>query len=222
MTYKNMQKIMPVSRFKHCYMVGIVMEYIAKKYYKYDNTQAAEMFILGYLHDSMYDYETDESLHHDIIADLVPTKYKEPLKYHSKYQTDYKSDPLDMLYLADQIVDGQGKICSFDDRISDVMERHGKDDGVYQDTVDIVEYLNSKEIFRTIEQDVCSNEELKNTIIPIEEMTKTWEDATKKDCSNNPQLYLEILLSGAKEFYDNFIGGMRNIDSRQPSQVPWP
>ena len=108
-----------------------------------------------------------------------------------------------MIYFADQIVDGQGNICSFDDRIADIMARHGKDDGVYQDTVDIVAYLNSKEIFKTIEQDVCYNEDLKKTSIPIEEMTKTWEDAIKKDCGNNPQLYLEILLSGARKFYEN-------------------
>ena len=203
MTHNNIRKTMPVSRFKHCYMVAKVMEYIAKKYYNYDKTQAAEMFILGYLHDSMYDYETDELLHHDIIADLVPTKYKEPLKYHSAYQTEHQSDALDMIYFADQIVDGQGNICSFDDRIADIMARHGKDDGVYQDTVDIVAYLNSKEIFKTIEQDVCYNEDLKKTSIPIEEMTKTWEDAIKKDCGNNPQLYLEILLSGARKFYEN-------------------
>ena len=153
MSYKNIQKTMPESRFKHCYMVAIVMEYIAKKYYHYGDDQAAEMFMIGYLHDSMYDFESEEKSHHDIIADLVPTKYKEPLKYHSKYQTDYKSDPLDMLYLADQIVDGQGKICSFDDRIKDILDRHGKNDGAYQDTIDIVAYLNSIEIFKI----VCSN-----------------------------------------------------------------
>ena len=93
------------------------------------------------------------------------------------------------------MVDGKGQICSFDERLADILERHGKGDGVYQDTVDTVEYLKTKEIFRTAEQDVCANEELKNTPIPIEQMTKTWEKAMEADCSNNPQLYLSILLS---------------------------
>ena len=158
---------MPINRFKHCYMVAIVMEYIARKYYNYDENQASEMFMLGYLHDSMYDYETDEKLHHDIIADLVELKHKVPLKHHSKLQFEHKSDPLDMIYFADQVVDGKGQICSFKERLEDILERHGKDDGVYQDTVYTVEYLKTKELFRNAEQDVCSNEDLKNTPIPI-------------------------------------------------------
>ena len=100
MTYQITPKPMPINRFKHCYMVAKVMEYIAKKYYNYNDNQAFEMFMLGYLHDSMYDYETPEKLHHDIIADLVEPQYKAPLKHHSKLQFEHKSDPLDMIYFA--------------------------------------------------------------------------------------------------------------------------
>ena len=82
MTQLNTRKKMPESRFKHCYKVAEVMEYIAKNYYNYNNEQSAEMFMLGYIHDSMYDYESNETLHNEIVAELVPQKYKESVKNH--------------------------------------------------------------------------------------------------------------------------------------------
>lgn len=195
MTQLNTRKKMPESRFKHCYKIAEVMEYVAKNYYNYNNEQSAEMFMLGYIHDSMYDYESNETLHNEIVAELVPQKYKESVKNHSTYQTEYQSDALDMLYFADQIVDGNGNICSFDERIADILARHGTDDGVYQDTIDIVNYLNSNELFKKMEQDVCSNESLKNNEIPISKMAETWYKTIQINCKDKPELYLSTLLS---------------------------
>lgn len=197
MPYRDIRRNFPETRFKHCYKVGQTMEYIAKKYYGYDDKAASEMFVLGYLHDSMYDYESDETLHNEIVAKYLPEQYRQDVLHHSTYQTGYSSDALDMLYFADQIVDGSGKICSFDERIADILNRHGTGDGVYKDTVDIVDYLKSKELFLAMEQDVCSNEKLKSSEIPVETMAQTWMHTVKVGCEGNPGLYLSMILSGA-------------------------
>lgn len=185
----------PESRFRHCYMVGSVMQYIAKRYYHYNDVHAAEMFMLGFVHDSMYDYEENETLHNDVVSQLVPEKYSKDVKHHSTYQSEYESDALDMLYFADQIIDGQGKLCSFDQRITDILERHGKSDGVYQDTVDIVKYLNSNELFKDMEHDLLINPLFQGkNIVPLDDLYVAWPHAGEDLPDLLPNEYFTLLL----------------------------
>lgn len=195
----------PKTRFCHCYMVGLVMQYVAEKYYGYNDRAAAEMFVLGYLHDSMYDYETNETLHNEIIAGLLPDRYKLDVLHHSTYQTEYASDVLDMLYFADQIVDGSGKVCSFEERMADILNRHGIDDGVYKDTVDIVDHLRTNSLFVKIEADLCVNTKDKPAQIPVEEMNMIWVKAKAHNQKQRPADYLNALLSESDNIiFDNY------------------
>ena len=110
----------PINRLKHCYMVGKVMEFCAKKL-GYDKSFQQQMFFIGNCHDSMYDFETNETKHNEIISNMLKdTTYSKEVSLHSKYQDEYKSIALDLLYFADQIVDGYGNVSSFNDRIQDI------------------------------------------------------------------------------------------------------
>ena len=134
----------PINRLKHCYMVGKTMEYCAKEL-GYDTDFQQQMFLLGYNHDAMYDFETEDRKHDVIVSGMLQgTSFEKPLTYHSAIQTKHQSVSLDLLYFADQIVDGFGNVVSFNDQIQDILNRHGKDDGVYQETIDMVEYLRKK------------------------------------------------------------------------------
>jgi len=146
----------PMNRLKHCYMVGKVMEYVARDVFNLPEQECQEMFFLGNIHDSMYDFETDEHKHNEILSQIVSERYARTVLEHSKVTEDYQSVALDLLYFADQIVDGYGNVCSFDARVADILERHGLEDGVYQDTVDIVSYLRERG-YEDIEQKVLQH-----------------------------------------------------------------
>lgn len=146
----------PINRLKHCYMVGKVMEYVARDIFHLPETKCQEMFFLGNIHDSMYDFENDEMKHNEILSKIVSERYSRSILEHSKITDNYQSVELNLLYFADQIVDGYGNVCSFEDRIKDIYERHGLEDGVYQDTIDIVEYLKERG-FDEIEQKVLQH-----------------------------------------------------------------
>ena len=47
-----------------------LIRHIANKFYNYDEKSANEMFMLGFLHDCMYDFESNEQLHNEIISKL--------------------------------------------------------------------------------------------------------------------------------------------------------
>ena len=134
----------PINRLKHCYMVGKVMEFCAKEL-KLNEEMQQEMFFIGYVHDSMYDFEKNETKHDEIVSNMLrETIFSKEVSLHSKYQNNYQSIALNLLYLADQIVDGYGNVVGFKKRIEDILNRHGKDDGVYKDTIEIVDYLKTK------------------------------------------------------------------------------
>lgn len=146
----------PENRLKHCYMVGKVMEYVAREIFHLPEKKCQQMFFLGNIHDSMYDFENDEMKHNEVVAEMVSDEYKRAVKEHSRVTEEYQSVELNLLYFADQIVDGYGNVCSFKERINDIYERHGLEDGVYQDTLDIVNYLQERG-FDEIEQKVLKH-----------------------------------------------------------------
>jgi uncharacterized FAD-dependent dehydrogenase len=191
---------LPIARFKHCYMVGTVMEYVSKKYFNYTLQESKDMFLLGFLHDSMYDFENEFFSHNEIISKLVPDKFKKELLYHSGIQNKYSSLNLDILYLADEVVNGYGEIGKFSERIKDIKKRHGKESKNYMETINLINYLNKKAIYKIIEFDVSSNNEIKNTHIPLEEIKSAYIKAIG---FNRPEKFLYIFLENLKIYLDN-------------------
>lgn len=172
------------------------MKYISEKYYGYDEDDSNKMFLLGYLHDQIYEFETEEIKHDELMYQLLQEGLglREEVRYHSEYPNGYKSDVMDMLYFTNQIVDGNGNIGTFDDRLSDILERHGTNDGVYQKTLDLVNYLSSHRKFVTMEKDVTTNVELKETVIPVLEMKQVYEESCN---TSDPKKYLENIIKNS-------------------------
>lgn len=137
----------PENRLKHCYGVGWVMYKVAKDYYKWNENKCREMFILGLLHDAGYEFvgHNDSSiLHSKILSKLLNHNnycYDKEIKYHDMFTKKYKSKELELLWLADMVVDGQGNIVGFEGRIKDIKKRHGKNSKVAKDSEKLIRYL---------------------------------------------------------------------------------
>ena len=131
----------PESRFRHCHEVGRVMYDIAKKVYKMPEPECEKMYFLGMFHDLGYEFE-DRVEHDENLSDALGFyEYAQEIKYHSKYQSEYESYAMKLLYYADSVVDGFGKRCTFEERLADLEKRHGITSESYLATKEIIEHL---------------------------------------------------------------------------------
>lgn len=136
----------PINRLKHCYATGKIMEYIGKIIGASEEEQY-EMFALGYIHDAMYDFETDASTdaHAKIASKIFGEKFMNEILHHSAVTDNFHSKWLDFLYLADMMSAGDGRdkiVISMAERMKDIEARHGHDK-VYYESKKIVNYLYS-------------------------------------------------------------------------------
>lgn len=131
-----------ISRLKHCYTVARVMYILSKKYYHWNEQKAREMFLLGMLHDQGYEFSDDT--HEKIITNILGKDYKyiNEILYHNNYTEEYASNELDLLWLADMIVDSKGDIVGFENRLKDILERHGEKE--YNNSYQLIKYLEEK------------------------------------------------------------------------------
>lgn len=144
-TKMNNLKTTPLNRLKHCYGVANFMYQISKTYYHWSEEKAREMYILGMLHDQGYEF--DNGLRHEqVIIDILGKdyKYRNEILHHGEYTTEYQSQELDLLWLADMVVDGEGNLVGFEGRLKDLKNRHGNKDNVYLESCKLVEYLSKK------------------------------------------------------------------------------
>lgn len=133
----------PESRYKHCYGVGKRMYTYAKDKLHKDENFCIEMFTLGNIHDIGYELDGDAFKHDEILANALQNSYTywREIKYHSKLQLDYDSLAMRLLYFGDCTVDGNGNWCTFEQRLEDISNRHGKTSEVYLETEEIIKYL---------------------------------------------------------------------------------
>ena len=136
----------PLSRYRHCYSVGKKMYAYAHNILGWSDKKSKEMFVLGNLHDIGYEMNPDSFLHDDALADVLDKKYKysNEVRYHSYLQTKYKSPEMDLLYFADMTVDGMGNWVTFEERMYDLISRHGEQSDVVRASFDILNYLKAK------------------------------------------------------------------------------
>ena len=131
-------------RLKHSYAVAIKMMELGKKKNLSDE-QLSELFILGYLHDIGYQFGFNEN--HNIIGGNILKKnnfkYWKEVYYHGILNSEYKSLYLDILNMADMMIDKYGNDVGFDKRIEDIRSRYGKDSIQYVNCVKLVNELKS-------------------------------------------------------------------------------
>ena len=136
----------PLSRMLHCHNVGLRMYSYAKQRWGWPQDRCDDMYILGMMHDIGYELNPDPYEHDEAMAKALGHagyKYIEEIRHHSFLQTDYDTPEMQLLYFGDSTVDGKGRWCTFEERLKDVEERHGKGSAVYQDTLAIIEHLKS-------------------------------------------------------------------------------
>lgn len=142
----NKKHNMPETRLKHCYGVARMMYDFAKKHYKWNETKCQEMYVLGLIHDAGYEFvsKKTESQHASILSNVLKNdgyKYFREVKYHDTYTNKYQTEELYLLWLADMSVDGNGNKVSFEERLEDLENRHGKYSSVVKESKELIKHI---------------------------------------------------------------------------------
>lgn len=127
----------PESRMRHCHNVGLKMYYYAKERQGASEELARDMYLLGMLHDIGYGFHPDAFLHEEYMCKTLNSstdgnyKYTKEILFHSKYQAEYDSPAMRLLYFADATVDAMGNWVTYEERLSDLETRYGIESEVY-------------------------------------------------------------------------------------------
>ena len=103
-----------------------------------------DLFILGYNHDIGYDFCSDNKEHNIIGGDILKNngyKYWKEVYYHGNPNSEYQSQFLKILNMADMQIDKYGNDVGYEKRLEDIKNRYGEDS---------IQYTNSYKIIKTI------------------------------------------------------------------------
>lgn len=104
-----------------------------------------ELFVLGYNHDIGYQFD---SHHHNEVGGEVLKNYHYPywkeVYYHGIPNAPYHSEYLDILNMADMMINLSGEDVGFYARLEDIKSRHGEDSIPYKNCVQLVNELINK------------------------------------------------------------------------------
>jgi hypothetical protein len=133
----------PSSRYRHCYGVGKKMYWYSKIMLGWDEKKCREMFVLGNLHDIGYEFNGDSFQHNIVLSEILKDKYPywKEILYHPAFQTEYDSMEMKLLYYADLTVDGYGNWVTMEERMNDLIKRHGEDSGDVKEGLKIINAL---------------------------------------------------------------------------------
>lgn len=134
----------PESRYRHCYSVGKKMYQYGKEKLGMTEKKALNMFVLGNLHDIGYEFNPDSIEHAKVIGSALfaSYSYSDAIRDHSTLVDDeYLTLELKLLYFGDATVDGNGNWVTYQERLDDLIARHGADSKVVSDTREIIAKL---------------------------------------------------------------------------------
>ena len=132
-------------RNQHSLGVAKQMKLIAKELYPEDTIFENDMFILGLLHDTGYEFTNSQPEHAEIGGETLQLngyKYWREVYYHGKSNVNYESEALRILNIADFLTDSEGNKTTVEERLNDVKLRYGKDSFAYQDFKKLANELN--------------------------------------------------------------------------------
>ena len=133
------------NRLMHSYNVGKKMMEIGKLYNLSDE-ELKELFVLGFNHDIGFEFTTNGVNHDKIGGELLKKsnyKYYKEIYYHGKLTDEYSSLYLDILNMADMQIDKYGNDVGYENRLKDIESRYGSDSIVYNNCLELVEYLKT-------------------------------------------------------------------------------
>ena len=107
--------------------------------------KAADMFVLGFVHDIGYEFSKEQGEHANVGAEMLKNcgfKYSNEVLYHGKAQIDYMSQELYLLNTADFLIDAFGNSCTLKERLEGIEQRYGVKSFQYQEAVKLAKQLN--------------------------------------------------------------------------------
>lgn len=133
---------MDIDRLKHSYAVANKMVELGKEKGLKEN-ELNELFLLGYLHDIGYQY--GDNTNHNTTGGLLLKnnnyKYWKEVYYHGIPDSEYKSLYLEILNIADMMIDKYGNDVGFEKRLEDIKERYGKNSIQYRNCSKMISEL---------------------------------------------------------------------------------
>lgn len=112
-----------------------------------DDKEAKLYWLMGFLHDIGYEF-SDGSKHaeegYEILKSINTIELnniKWSIRHHGKADIDSDNDYLNLLNLADMTVDSKGNICTLDERLKDIKERHEENSEAYKTAQKVKENL---------------------------------------------------------------------------------
>jgi len=103
-----------------------------------------DLFILGYNHDIGYDFCSDKKEHNIVGGEILKNngyKYWKEVYYHGNPNSEYQSQFLKILNMADMQIDKYGNDVGYEKRLEDIKNRYGE----YS-----IQYTNSYKIIKAI------------------------------------------------------------------------
>ena len=103
-----------------------------------------DLFILGYNHDIGYDFCSDKKEHNIVGGEILKNngyKYWKEVYYHGNPSSEYQSQFLKILNMADRQIDKYGNHVGYGKRLEDIKNRYGED---------AIQYTNSYNIINAI------------------------------------------------------------------------
>jgi len=103
-----------------------------------------DLFILGYNHDIGYDFCSDKKEHNIVGGEILKNngyKYWKEVYYHGNPNSEYQSQFLKILNMADMQIDKYGNDVGYEKRLEDIKNRYGEDS---------IQYTNSYKIIKAI------------------------------------------------------------------------
>ena len=135
---------MEKDRMLHSLGVAKKMVEIGKKLDLSDN-ELKELYVIGINHDIGYEFDKDNHgiSGANILKDMGFKYYKE-IYYHGEIDIEYSSLYLDILNMADMMIDKSGNDLGYEGRLKDIESRYGKDSIPYKKCCLLVDSLKDK------------------------------------------------------------------------------
>jgi len=134
---------MDLDRIKHSLSVANKMVEIGENL-NLKESDLQDLFILGYNHDIGYDFCSDKKEHNIVGGEILKNngyKYWKEVYYHGNPNSEYQSQFLKILNMADMQIDKYGNDVGYEKRLEDIKIRYGEDS---------IQYINANKVINSI------------------------------------------------------------------------
>ena len=132
-------------RLAHSLAVARKMKSIAESRHPGNAEYAEGLFVLGLMHDIGYEFAEKQEEHPKTGGELLKRqnyKYWKEICCHGKPASEYQSEELNILNVADLTTDPCGKEVSAEARLADIADRYGSQSRQFLDAEQLAKELN--------------------------------------------------------------------------------